>query len=311
MSPKIENARHLYLNCGLTQREIATQVGISERTLFNWVRQYAWDRLKRAAYQAPAMIAENLCSQLVELQNSIASRETGKRFPTKDEAEITRKLLAGLDKVKKYPSKGQTLQVFTLFRDYLRKSWGKDAARTFGMQMTSFLDNDPVNGYQPFEMEFGADKISPITPFYDDDFDDEDSEDNTCAPSPPCYGEFAEPGGGREGLSEITPAKKAGTIGNTSISPAPPPAGQAEKTGNDSATQNNTAAIQIPMLATPSTHPHQMPQNPPSPALKNSYQQPAITLAKSPQSPNSSGFPHKITLNHYRKKPETNRQSPH
>ncbi|MES2702827.1 MAG: helix-turn-helix domain-containing protein [Bacteroidota bacterium] len=207
MNPKIDQARHLYLNCAMTQRDIAAKVGVSERTIFNWIRQFAWERLKRAAYQAPAMIAENLCSQLVELQSSIAAREPGNRFPTKDEAEITRKLLTGLDKVKKYPSKSQTLQVFTLFRDFLRKSYGKDAARAFGMQMMSFLDNDPVNGYQPYEMEFGADKISPITPCYDEDFEEEISKLDPVGEATKIS--FAEP--------EIHPAISAETIDNTGI----------------------------------------------------------------------------------------------
>ncbi|MES2701475.1 MAG: helix-turn-helix domain-containing protein [Bacteroidota bacterium] len=219
MNPKIEQARHLYLNCGKTQREIATEIGVSERTLYTWIRQYAWEQLKLAAYQAPALIAENLCSQLVELQNTIAAREPGHRYPTKDEAEITRKLLAGLDKIKRYPSKSQTLQVLALFRDHLRKSYGKDAARAFGMQMMSFLDNDPVNGYQPYEMEFGAEKITPVIPLYEEDPEDETEPEE----------EAELPVQNSEPQPEIAGEKVAESIGSKGISTPPVFGGSQQK----------------------------------------------------------------------------------
>ncbi|MES2704461.1 MAG: helix-turn-helix domain-containing protein [Bacteroidota bacterium] len=246
MNPKMEQARHLYFNCGMTQRDIAAKVGISERTLYNWIRQHAWEQLKRAAYQAPAMIAENLCSQLVELQNTIAARELGSRYPTKDEAEVTRKLLAGMEKVKKYPTKSQTLQVFASFRDFLRNSYGKDAARAFGMQMMSFLDNDPVNGYQPYNMEFGIDKIAPILPFYDEDFDEEHSEENACEPSPPL-------GGGQVGLQQPETAleKQAESLASKPFAPDSGTSSIPAKVGSKSEKQPHNTYLQHMSYATP------------------------------------------------------------
>jgi transposase-like protein len=92
MTDKKQLARQLYLTQGKTQKEIAQEVGVSERTVYTWVHQYAWHKLKLAAYQAPVTITDNMCSQLVEMQDAIAAREPGKRFPTPQEAEVTRKL---------------------------------------------------------------------------------------------------------------------------------------------------------------------------------------------------------------------------
>src|ERR1043166_8222510 len=86
-------ARILYLTSGMSQREVAEAVGVSERTIFTWVHQFGWDRLRTAALQAPATIVENFTSELVELQNAIKDRDTGKRFPTNQEADVMRKLM--------------------------------------------------------------------------------------------------------------------------------------------------------------------------------------------------------------------------
>src|SRR5580700_3864793 len=101
MQDKKQLAQHLYMTQCKSQKEVAKEVGVSERTVYTWIHQYAWDKLKLAAYQAPATISENLCCQLVELQNAVARREPGLRYPTPQEAEVTRKLIACLEKMKK------------------------------------------------------------------------------------------------------------------------------------------------------------------------------------------------------------------
>ncbi len=92
MDNKKQQAQRLYME-GKSQKDIAATVGVSERTVYTWVHQYAWNKLHLASYQAPATIADNLCSQIIELQNAIAAREPGKRYPTGEEAEVTRKLI--------------------------------------------------------------------------------------------------------------------------------------------------------------------------------------------------------------------------
>src|SRR6185312_12053966 len=117
---KKQQARQLYLAGGKTQKEIAQITGVSERTVFTWVHQFAWDKLRLAAWQAPATIADNLCSQIVELQDNIAAREPGKRFPSPQEAEVIRKSINSLEKMKKYPSLSQNMQMLESFRNYMR-----------------------------------------------------------------------------------------------------------------------------------------------------------------------------------------------
>ena len=94
---KKEQALRLFMSGTRSQKEIADAVGVSERTIHTWIHRFSWNKLRLAAMQAPATIADNLSSQLVELQNAIAAREPGKRYPTSEEADIMRKLVAALD----------------------------------------------------------------------------------------------------------------------------------------------------------------------------------------------------------------------
>ena len=167
MNEKMYEAQRLYFTEFLTQKDIAARVGVTERTIYNWIRQYAWDKLKQASLQAPAMIAESLCSQLVELQAAIAARKPGTRFPTPQEAEIQRKLIASIEKTKKSPTLGQSMQLFRLFSDWVGKKNGtEDFCWDLGYWYSKFLEKQAQNCYAPYEMEYGVGSISPLNPWY-------------------------------------------------------------------------------------------------------------------------------------------------
>jgi DNA-binding XRE family transcriptional regulator len=177
---KKQQAQYLYMD-GKTHKEIADAVGVSERTVFTWIHSYAWDRLRLAAWQGPATIANNLCSQIVELQNSIAAREPGKRFPTSQEAEISRKLIVSLEKMKKYPSISQTMQILETFRNYMRPI-DKDFTRSLTNYTNRFLNGESVNGFIPYQVEYGVNGVAPISSFYDE----ADNADTRDMENPPC-----------------------------------------------------------------------------------------------------------------------------
>ena len=162
-----QQAQFLYMTGGKSQKEIADLVGVCERTVHSWIHQYAWDKLRLAGFLAPATIADNLGAQIVELQNSIAAREPNNRFPNMQEAEITRKLVTCYEKMKKYPSLSQSMQVLETFRNYIRPI-DKDFARELGRYTTDFLEAKSVNGYAPYQLEYGVEPISPIMSDYDE-----------------------------------------------------------------------------------------------------------------------------------------------
>lgn len=154
---KCDTARLLYMAGDSTQRSIAKTLKVSERTIYTWIKNNGWDRLRQAARTAPAVIAENIFSQIVELQNDIASREDGKRYPTMQEAELTRKLVLSVDKMKSAPALSQTMQVLRMFRSFAN-GYGDNKFRLLLNQVIEhFVEGEAKNGYLPHQLEYGPD----------------------------------------------------------------------------------------------------------------------------------------------------------
>ena len=151
----MDTARLMYMAGDNTQRSIAKTLKVSERTLYTWIKTEGWDRLRQAARQAPAVIAENIFSQIVELQNDIASREEGKRYPTMQEAELTRKLVLSVDKMKNAPALSQAMQVLRMFRSFANSYGDRDFRLTLNHVIEHFLEGEAKNGYLPYQLEYG------------------------------------------------------------------------------------------------------------------------------------------------------------
>jgi hypothetical protein len=151
---KLDTARLMYMAGDSTQRCIAKTLKVSERTLYTWIKTEGWDRLRQAARTAPAIIAENIFSQIVELQNDIASREKGKRYPTMQEAELTRKLVLSAEKMKSSPALSQTMQVLHLFRSFANDYGDREFRLTLNRVMEHFVECKAKDGYMPYQVEY-------------------------------------------------------------------------------------------------------------------------------------------------------------
>ena len=121
-----------------------------------------WDRLRHASRTAPAVIAENMFSQIVELQNDIASREEGKRYPTMQEAELTRKLCLSIDRMKSAPALSQTMQVLRLFRSFANSYGDRDFRLTLNHVIEHFLEGNAKDSYMPYQIEYGTNEPKEI-----------------------------------------------------------------------------------------------------------------------------------------------------
>ncbi len=161
-----QTALDLYVNQSFTQQQVADALGVTVRTIHNWVKQHAWDRLRLATHQAPALIADNFSSQLVELQNNIAAREPGKRIPTTQEMEIMRKLTVCIANTKKTVSLPQVTQMMRMFRAFVFDNRTKPYAQGVADLIDGFIEARSRFGYSPFELEFGVEKIQHIDPLY-------------------------------------------------------------------------------------------------------------------------------------------------
>jgi transposase-like protein len=163
-----QQAQLLYITQGKSHAEIADEVGVTERTVFNWVHQYAWDKLRLAAYQAPVSIANSLCSEIVEMQQAIALRETGQRFPTPQESMTMQRMVSCLEKMKKYPSLSQNMQILEGFKNYM-KPINKEFSKDLGHYTDRYLSSAAHNGFAPYQLEYGVDAAPPLAPYYEEE----------------------------------------------------------------------------------------------------------------------------------------------
>jgi len=181
MTSKQQQARELYLTQNLSQREIAQQVGVSERTVYTWVHQYAWNKLRVAALSAPMTMVDNFSSALVELQNAIAARKPGERYPTPKEAEVSRTLVANITSLKKSNSLAQNMQMMTAFRDFVRP-YSRQFSEQLAYYADKFFETRSRQGYTPYDMEYGVEKIAAVAPFYEE-LNDDDPYDHNNPPA--------------------------------------------------------------------------------------------------------------------------------
>lgn len=101
---KKEWAKLLFLTTDLTQAEIAVKIGVSRITIVRWAKE--WEGLKLNFLQTREARIKSTLMQLNELDESIAAREQGARYPTVKEADIRRKLTADPRRSNKRPPCG-------------------------------------------------------------------------------------------------------------------------------------------------------------------------------------------------------------
>ena len=108
---KLVQARNLYLLSDLTQAQIAAIVGVSQKTISQYISKNKWKLLKERANQVPAIALEQMNCELEDLNQVIASRPKGSRYPTMHEAEIRRKIMSSMATVKNRQSAGTHIEV--------------------------------------------------------------------------------------------------------------------------------------------------------------------------------------------------------
>lgn len=154
--------RH-YQTGELTQKQIAEDVGVSDRTIRTWIRMFNWQRLKGAAMAAPSMIAEKMSGQVVELLDAINARKKGQRYPSSKEADVLRKLCICIDKFNRYPTLGQTMQSVRSFVDFIDQK-DEFLALQVHKEYNEFLNQQCRNGYRPFEMGYDVEPMAVVAP---------------------------------------------------------------------------------------------------------------------------------------------------
>lgn len=114
---------HDYYKQGLTQVEICEKIGISAPTLRKWIAEGSWQKELKCIAQTRQALLQQYHEQLSELNRIISSREQGKRFPTKAEADVSTQLINNIKKIEFEASVSEIISVMVSFLNFLRDNY--------------------------------------------------------------------------------------------------------------------------------------------------------------------------------------------
>lgn len=113
-------AKLLFLKEQLTQKEIASKVDVSEKTISKWVRDENWQQLRASITITKEESLRRFYMQVNEINDMISSREPGKRFPDSKETDTLVKLTATIKNLETDASVADVIEVFKRFLNFIR-----------------------------------------------------------------------------------------------------------------------------------------------------------------------------------------------
>lgn len=114
-------AKVIYLKENLTQKEIAARVGVTEKTLGNWIKADNWEQLKSSIIVTKEEELRRIYLQINELNTVIFSREVGARFAKNNEADTLAKLAATARNLETDTSVADVIEVARGVLSFVRK----------------------------------------------------------------------------------------------------------------------------------------------------------------------------------------------
>lgn len=128
-----EYAKSLYITGGLTQKEIAERVSVTEKTLAKWIKEGKWDNLKKSLLTTKQNQLSFLYDQLDFLNTDISKREF--KVAVGKEADTIIKITAAINRLETETSIGDTVEVARNFIEFVRPQ-DLELAKT----ITNFFD---------------------------------------------------------------------------------------------------------------------------------------------------------------------------
>lgn len=115
---KRQIARTLFVQGGMTQKEIASKLEVTEQTISRWSKKDHWDELKKNVMSGKQEILRSLYTELQKLQNII---EAQGGVANSKQADIRRKLITDIRQLETRYSVSQTVQIGMDFCEFLKE----------------------------------------------------------------------------------------------------------------------------------------------------------------------------------------------
>jgi len=113
-----EFAKSLYIGGGISQKEIAERISVTEKTLSKWIKVEKWDSLKKSLLTTKQTQLSFLYDQLDFLNTEISKRDY--KVAEGKEADIIIKLTAAINRLETETSIGDTVEVARNFIEFVR-----------------------------------------------------------------------------------------------------------------------------------------------------------------------------------------------
>ncbi|MEI8278637.1 MAG: hypothetical protein WCG87_02670 [Bacteroidota bacterium] len=142
-------ARDLFFQTDLTQQKIAQLTGISPKTLYLWIKNDNWKKMKDAAICSPAALCEQYYAQLHDLNTRINLRDEGYRNPTHSESEVIRRLSVTIKNLGKKISLAPSINIATALIEYIG-----DIDPELAFKVSEYANNFFANKTDPMILDF-------------------------------------------------------------------------------------------------------------------------------------------------------------
>lgn len=131
-----EWGKMLFIHEKLTQKEVSEKTGVSAVTVNKWAQEGDWEGKRKTFSVTREERYRSTIDQLTQLDKTIDSREDGAKFPSKDESNIRRKLVADMKSLETECNIVDVINVSIKITEWLRPvdpEKAKDVADIFNL----------------------------------------------------------------------------------------------------------------------------------------------------------------------------------
>ncbi len=133
-----QQAQQLYFQTDLSKTQIAEAIGVTRRSVHNWIRENNWEYLRRCSAAMPSLIVANCYQAMAQLSESILSPARAGEPITRIEVESMYKLSLIVSKLKTRIILSERMETFTGFMDGLQEI-APDLAKTIAPYISQYI----------------------------------------------------------------------------------------------------------------------------------------------------------------------------
>lgn len=131
-------AKHLFISDNsITQKEIAEKVGVTEKTIGDWIQKHNWGSLRKSLLTTKTSQIALMYNQMEVLNNEIAERES--KYATSKETDILIKLSTTIKNLETEAGVGELVQMGRELVKYVAQT-DYELSKTFTKVFDEFIN---------------------------------------------------------------------------------------------------------------------------------------------------------------------------